>query len=512
VTDLAYGAGAGAGADGVAAEREVVQLPLTPLPLVEPAANRIPRPVAAGHWTRRYVATLVVEDALCALAAIAIGWAARLGFPNHSQVGLYLVLSIGTTLGWLLCLQITGAYELRKVSTAANEVQRVLRAALNLAGTSAIVAYLAHISVGRVFIAIVIPAGAVLQILARWAVRKGVYSRRSRGEWTSAILAVGTSESVRQLVDATRRNPLVGLTVVGACVEDAETNSEIAPGVPVLGDVRHAAALAEQVGADIVAVAGSGLGPRRIRELGWELEGTGRAMVMAPGLTEVAGPRVHVSPVEGLPLMWVDQPQFTGLARVAKRAMDIIGSSLLLVLAAPFLLLIALLVRLTSHGPALYRSTRTGINGKLITVYKFRSMFADADQRRTALLALNEVEGGVLFKMRRDPRVTPFGRLLRKFSMDELPQLLNVLGGSMSLVGPRPPLPDEVELYHAHMHRRMLVKPGLTGLWQVSGRSDLSWDEAVRLDLYYVENWSLGFDIAIIARTMWAVLRGRGAY
>jgi exopolysaccharide biosynthesis polyprenyl glycosylphosphotransferase len=476
------------------------------------APTKLPTRAPVTRWPRRYIGTLVLEDALCAMAAIAIGWALRFGFPSDAEFPVYLGFSILITLGWLLCLQVVGAYELRGVSTGTRECQRVLRAAMNLAGSSAIIAYLTHMLVARTFIAIVIPVGAVLQILARFAVRKGVYARRTRGEWTSAILAVGTSESVRHLVEVTQRNPFAGLVVIGACVEDAERSSEVAPGVPVLGDVSHAAAIAEQISADIVAVAGSGLGPRRIRELGWELEGTGRNMVMAPGLTEVAGPRVHVSPVEGLPLMWVDQPQFTGLAQLAKRGMDIVGSGLLVILGAPVLLLIWLLVRLTSSGPAVYRSVRMGVNGKLITVYKFRSMYSDAEHRRSGLLSLNEVEGGVLFKMRADPRITPFGRLLRKFSLDELPQLLNVLGGSMSLVGPRPPLPDEVERYHNHVHRRMLVKPGMTGLWQVSGRSDLSWEEAVRLDLYYVENWSLGLDVAIILRTIWAVLRSRGAY
>jgi lipopolysaccharide/colanic/teichoic acid biosynthesis glycosyltransferase len=155
---------------------------------------------------------------------------------------------------------------------------------------------------------------------------------------------------------------------------------------------------------------------------------------------------------------------------------------------------------------------RMGVHGEMITVLKFRSMYMDADKRRDELLHRNEFLGGTLFKIRRDPRVTPFGRVLRRLSLDELPQLLNVLAGSMSLVGPRPPLPDEVARYGPHVHRRLLVKPGMTGLWQVSGRSDLSWDEAVRLDLYYVENWSLTLDLAIIARTIWVVLTGRGAY
>jgi exopolysaccharide biosynthesis polyprenyl glycosylphosphotransferase len=235
-------------------------------------------------------------------------------------------------------------------------------------------------------------------------------------------------------------------------------------------------------------------------------------MVVAPELTDVAGPRVHVSPVEGLPLMWVDQPAFTGARRVVKRGLDVVGATLLLVLMGPALLIVGLVVRLTSRGPALYRSTRLGVHGRPFTVLKFRTMYVGADQSRAELLELNEFDGGILFKMRRDPRVTPIGRILRKLSIDELPQLINVIGGTMSLVGPRPPLPDEVERYGVHVRRRLLVKPGMTGLWQVSGRSDLSWEEAIRLDLYYVENWSLGLDLAIVLRTIWVVLTGRGAY
>ena len=484
-----------------------------PVPLAGRRAPAVAAREPVSAWSRRYVLTLIVTDALAAIAAIAVGWAIRFGLPSDdTAVGTYLALSGIFTLAWLLALHLAKGYDLRKVSVGPREYYVVPRAAVNLAGSVAIVAYFTHLLVARTFIALVIPVGALLQVLARYAVRRVVHTRRVRGEWTSTILAVGTRESVRHLVDVTRRNPFTGLVVVGACVEDAEPSSLLAPDVPVLGDVNHAADIAAEIGADIVAVAGSGLGPQRVRQLGWQLEGTGRNMVMAPGLTEVAGPRVHVTPVEGLPLMWVDQPQFSGLARLAKRGLDIVVASLLLLLASPFLIVVGLAVRLTSSGPAMYKSQRVGLNGQLIKVFKFRSMYADAEARRANLVEFNEVEGGVLFKMRADPRVTPIGRILRKFSIDELPQLLNVLNGTMSLVGPRPPLPDEVQRYHSHVHRRLLVKPGMTGLWQVSGRSDLSWEEAVRLDLYYVENWSLGFDLAIILRTVWAVLRSRGAY
>jgi exopolysaccharide biosynthesis polyprenyl glycosylphosphotransferase len=463
----------------------------------------------AAEWSRTVVGRLIVADVVCALIAVAIGVQARVGLAD---VHVYLANGAVLALGWLASLSIQGSYEIRRIATGTREYQSVIRAGAALAGSVAIVCYLANSIVGRTFVAIVIPIGIVLMVGTRFALRRSVYRHRRRGMWSSAILAVGTTESVQHLADIARRTPEAGLTVVGACVEDAAKGTEIAPGVPVVGGVSSAAEMAEALGVDVVAVAGSGLGPRGIRELGWALEGSGRNMVMAPGLTEVAGPRVHVSPVDGLPLMWVDQPQFTGTRRVVKRFVDVVGAAGALAVTAPLLLLIALAVRLTSRGPVIYRSTRLGQGSREITVLKFRTMVRDADKIRTNLLELNECEDGLLFKIRNDPRITKVGRFLRQFSLDELPQLFNVLTGSMSLVGPRPPLPDEVERYQGDVRRRLLVKPGLTGLWQVSGRSDLPWEESVRLDLYYVENWSLGFDFAIIARTVSAVLRRRGAY
>ena len=464
---------------------------------------------ATADWSRVLVRRLIVADLVCAFVAAGVGFVARVGLSDPK---MYVANSVVVAMAWLVSLATNGSYEVRRIATGTREYQGVVRAGVALAGSVAIVCYLVNSLVGRTFVAIVIPTGITLMVLARFTMRKSVYRHRRRGLWSSAILAVGTSEAVQHLADIARRAPEAGLLVVGACVEDAEVGAEIAPGVPVVGGVSSAAEMAESLDVDVVAVAGSGLGPRRIRELGWALEGTRRRMVMAPGLTEVAGPRVHVSPVDGLPLMWVDQPEFTGTRRVVKRVVDVLVSGAALLAVAPLLLVIALAVRLTSRGPAIYRSTRLGMGSQEITVLKFRTMVRDADRIRTQLLEYNECDDGVLFKMRRDPRVTRVGRVLRQFSLDELPQLLNVLLGSMSLVGPRPPLPEEVERYHGDVRRRLLVKPGLTGLWQVSGRSDLSWDESVRLDLYYVENWSLGFDFAIIARTVSAVLRRRGAY
>lgn len=462
-------------------------------------------------WRRRYVGGLILLDAGAIACAILLGIALRfqtVDFTSHAVPYPALCWLLG--LGWLLALQASGAYEVRHVAAGAEELKRVVRGSLLLAGCTAVVCYVGALSVARGFVGIVIPIGIVLLIMFRLGARRAVRAHRARGEWVYRIVAAGSRDGVNHLIESTQRRSHAGLRVIGACVDDADISTPLAEGVPVLGVAADAAAAAQRHGADAVALAGSTMSPYRIRELGWALEGAGRELIMSPGLTEVAGPRVHVSPVEGLPLMWVDQPQFTGLARVAKRVIDVVGSAVILLLVAPLLLVSAVAIRLDSRGPIFYRQQRVGRDGRPFAVCKFRTMVVGAHAQRAALLGRNENDGH-LFKIRRDPRVTRVGRVLRRASIDELPQLWNVLRGQMSLVGPRP-LAVEDSAYQGPARRRLLVPPGMTGLWQVSGRSDLSWDDAVRLDLYYVENWSIGFDLAIIARTLRAVLRGSGAY
>jgi exopolysaccharide biosynthesis polyprenyl glycosylphosphotransferase len=283
-------------------------------------------------------------------------------------------------------------------------------------------------------------------------------------------------------------------------------------GVPVDGDLDDVVEVVRRRGADAVAVTSAReTAAVYLRKLSWQLEGSGIELLVSPGLIEVAGPRLHIRPFVGLPLLAIEEPVFSGWKRVLKGALDRVGAALAIVLVAPVLLAIALAVKVSSPGPVLYRQERVGAYGRRYTMYKFRSMVDGADAKLAELLEQNE-GNGLLFKMRRDPRVTAVGRVLRRFSLDELPQLFNVVGGTMSLVGPRPPLPSEVERYDTSIRRRLLVKPGLTGLWQISGRSDLSWEESVRLDLRYVENWSLALDLLILWKTASAVLRSRGAY
>jgi exopolysaccharide biosynthesis polyprenyl glycosylphosphotransferase len=280
----------------------------------------------------------------------------------------------------------------------------------------------------------------------------------------------------------------------------------------VAGHLDGAAAAVRRFGADVVAVLSCPeMDGTRLRELAWELEKTGTDLCVAPALLDVAGPRTTIRPVAGLPLLHMDHPEFTGIRRVIKAMFDRTAAATALLFLSPLFIAIIAIIRLSDRGPGLFRQVRVGQDGRAFTVYKFRTMVVDAEERKSLLAGLNDSDG-VLFKMRRDPRVTAVGAWLRRYSLDELPQLLNVLIGDMSLVGPRPALPQEAALYGDHVRRRLVVKPGITGLWQVNGRSDLSWDESVRLDLRYVENWSFILDLQILWKTTSAVLRGSGAY
>lgn len=275
---------------------------------------------------------------------------------------------------------------------------------------------------------------------------------------------------------------------------------------------RAAVEAAQHAGADTIVFAPGGDGdPQQTRRLGWAMEDTDLSLMVSASLVEVAGPRLSVEPVQSLSFVRVDMPKFTGTQVVLKAITDVVGSSLLLLLLGLPMAVIALLIRRGSPGPAIFRQERVGLDGLAFQCWKFRTMSVDADAQRDALRAKHGHEGAT-FKMAVDPRVTPIGRFLRRFSIDELPQLVNVWRGEMSLVGPRPHPRDDVERYDDLAVRRLRARPGMTGLWQVSGRSDLSWDESVRLDLYYVENWSLAMDFVIMASTVSAVVGGRGAY
>jgi exopolysaccharide biosynthesis polyprenyl glycosylphosphotransferase len=460
-------------------------------------------------WRGRLLRKLVILDLV---AAVLAGFAAIIARYDGNAIYLsgvdYRWLALAVAPVWVLVLGLSGAYESRILGAGSEEFRRVANASLRLLAVFVLAGFVAKADASRTVVVGTAIGTVTFSALFRWVARKTLHNQRRRGACAHRVVVVGDLASVRGLIVSLQRVPHAGFDVVGACIPGGLTEVPEA-GVPVLGEPGQAALAATDAGADTVAVAGSGaLGDNGLRRLAWSLEGTPIDLLVAPGLTEIAGPRVAIRPVDGVPLLQIDVPQFVGWRRIIKGGFDrLLGGALLVGLAVPFVL-IGLVVRLTSTGPAFYRQTRVGRSGREFRIWKFRTMVDGAD---TMALDDNDADG-LLFKLREDPRVTWFGRFLRRWSLDELPQLFNVIRGEMSLVGPRPPVPAEVERYPEDLHRRLLVKPGLTGLWQVSGRSDLPWDECVRLDLHYVENWSVTFDLVILARTVLAVIRRDGAY
>jgi exopolysaccharide biosynthesis polyprenyl glycosylphosphotransferase len=342
--------------------------------------------------------------------------------------------------------------------------------------------------------------------------RRAVHQARRQGLLTYRTLIAGSPSHVDEVAAVLAREPWLGYRVEGAIVPGVAFCEATRSGIPVVGTTEDATQVVCETGVDVVFFAGGSLSSStQLRRIAWDLEQEAVQVIVAPSVTDVSGERVRVRPVGGLPLMHIDPPRSTDASRWAKRIFDVVGSAILLALLSPLFLVAAVAIKAHDKGPVLFRQTRTGRNGEPFPCLKFRTMVVDAETRLAELYAATGYDGG-LFKMEDDPRITGPGRWLRRFSIDELPQLVNVLRGEMSLVGPRPPLPREVESYEKDVLRRLRVRPGLTGLWQVSGRSDLSWSEAVRLDLYYVDNWSMLQDLSILAKTVRAVFGSQGAY
>ena len=472
--------------------------------VVPPAAHAAP---LARHWQRQYRRGVIVADAAVALLAGWLAFLARFGDVAGSNQE-YLFASILLPLGWIAAVALARAYETRFLFVGPDEYQRILLAAVSVIAAVSVVSFAAHLEIARGYVVVALPGLAAGTLITRYSMRKWLHHGRSvRGDYMRRVLLVGYDRAVASLGRQLHRERYHGMQVVGACVPRG-LDSGI--GVPIYGSFDEVDIAVAAAGADTVAVlACPEFDAEALRRLAWQLEKDDIDLIVAPALMDVAGPRTTIRPVDGLPLLHVEHPDLSGGRRLVKALFDRVGAGVILLLALPALIGVWLAIRLTSRGPALFSQHRVGKGGRTFRLYKFRSMHVDAEARRRHLV--NESDG-VLFKMRDDPRVTRLGRWLRRHSIDELPQLINVLLGQMSLVGPRPPLPAEVELYGDDVRRRLVVKPGLTGLWQVSGRSDLSWEESVRLDLRYVENWSLALDLLILWRTVFAVVRSSGAY
>ena len=472
----------------------------------------------AADWRRAFGRRLIASDVVVLVWVFAtahVAWAVtraeQLDDLARDPFGpAPLVVSTVLLLLWLGALAVAGTRDPVVFGSGPEEYKRILTSTLIWFAFVAFVGFMSRIQIPRSYVAVSVVFGLLLLLLNRWAWRQWLLVHRRAGLMTSRTLVVGTASSVDHLVQAADQMTHFGYRIVGACVPGA-TSSQPRRGVPIVGDLDAVVAVMQELAIDAVIITSSDqTHPDMVRRLGWELEAHDVEIIVAPSLANVAGPRVHVRPVAGLPLLHVEEPAYRGAARSSKALFDRIGATVLLLVGLPILAGAAIAIKLTDRGPVFYRQERAGRDGRPFAMIKFRSMVVGAD----AMVHTLEADTGneVMFKMRDDPRVTRVGRLLRRTSMDELPQLLNVLRGDMSLVGPRPPLISEVSGYGVDAHRRLLVRPGMTGPWQVSGRSDLDWEETVRLDLYYVENWSMVGDLLILWKTLRAVVSSDGAY
>lgn len=470
------------------------------------------------HWSRAIRRRLVITDAGAVVVSLATAQVMRYGLgwfqprPEHTLAGTTTV-SVVIAIAWIAGLTLNGSRDRRILGIGSLEYKRIFDATFSVFALLAIVSTLFTLGIARGYLIIAFPLGLFLLVFGRWAWRKWLVRRRLQGGYLLRSILVGSRESIRYMAEQLERFPFAGYRAVGACLPRAELDGEPEVyGLPVLGAFTDVATAAEAIDADSVILTSSDqLPPTAVRRIAWSLESTNLELAVAPALTEIAGPRIHIRQLAGLPLLNVAVPQYEGSKPAIKAVFDVTTAVILLVLLSPLLLVLALVVRFSSPGPAIFRQERVGLNGRTFRMLKFRTMVDGAEDRLDELRPLNE-GSGPLFKVRDDPRVTRVGRVLRRYSLDELPQLWNVLRGDMSIVGPRPPLPSEVERYEPDVRRRLLVKPGVTGPWQISGRSDLSWADGVRLDLFYVENWTLFGDLLLIWRTLRVVLGRHGAY
>ena len=486
-----------------------------------PAREESPRTASARRaidraWPRRFARRLVLTDILI-VGGVCLTFGLLLALDDY-RVALwpdgptvdYISWMAAIAVIWIFCLAAYDTRGERHVGHGVVEYRRILSASLVTFVIIAVFGFFLRTEMSRLLFFTVLPLGVFLLILSRWLWRQWLRRQQSRRNYVHRTLVLGERKKSAHIVRSIKRTHGTGFDLIGVVTGDRR-QGDTAGNVPVLGRLEDLIPIVDREGIDTLILAGSDeLQPEVLRRLGWQLADRDIQLVVAPALTDVAGPRVHARPVAGLPLVHVTYPTLEGSRRFGKRAFDIIGSGLLILLSSPLLLGVAAAVKLSSPGPILYQQERIGRRGKPFGMLKFRSMVQDADDQLASLLDAQGTSDQPLFKVTNDPRITRVGRFLRKHSFDEFPQLFNVFRGQMSLVGPRPQRPAEVALYDDEAHRRLLVKPGMSGLWQVNGRSALSWEDALRFDLYYIENWSFTQDIVILFRTVKAVVRPEG--
>jgi exopolysaccharide biosynthesis polyprenyl glycosylphosphotransferase len=467
------------------------------------------RPHLRRDPLRVYATRAVLLDLLAVTVAGITGFILRWAIPYSVEINnlSYVSLVVVVVVAWMIVLVLRGAYDTRILGVGSEEFKRVVAATATVFGAVAIFVFALKLDLSRGFVLITFAVGIALLLVVRWGLRSWLRHERRYGNYLHRTVVVGAEPARTEIVDLLDRDPVAGFTVVDEIFEPP-FDVDGAGLDQWLDEVMTRISL---VDADTVAVAGSpAVGQQVIQRLSWRLEGPRVDLLVAPNVGDIAGPRVTMRMAADLPLLHLDEPHLTGPKRAIKRTLDIVFGAVLFVLFFPFMLVAAIATKLSSRGPVFYFQERVGRGGQIIKVAKIRTMHVGSDQKRDAIIGAPDEE--ILDRYRKDPRITSVGRVLRRWSIDEMPQVVAVIAGTMSLVGPRPVLVDEMPLLGDADHRRHLTKPGLTGLWQVSGRKSVDWDERMRLDLDYVENWSPALDLVIVAKTVKAVLVGDGAY
>lgn len=479
--------------------------------------------VGRDAWERRHTIRLAMTDLVVLVGAVSAALFIRFDSGDEAgEVGPfgfgYYPLGMALAAVWWISLIAYRSRDQRLFGEDAEEYRRVIRATVFTFSLLALVSLLLKADFSRGYLAIAFPVGMVGLLASRKVWRVWLRKQRYRGRGLARVLTIGGVKSSGDIAREFDADKAAGFRVTGVWVPDKHQSKPewLAHGnrfIPVLGTERTLADAITISNANTVIVTDTEhLGHEGIRDLMWHLEGTGIDLMVSPNMIAVAGARLHMRGVADMLFVHLEEPQYASAGAWPKALFDRLGAAGLLFVLSPLMLATACAVKLSSSGPVFFHQERIGRDGTPFRMIKFRSMRSGADAELRGLLDAQGTAGTPLFKIADDPRITSVGNVLRRFSIDELPQLLNVLKGDMSLVGPRPQQAAEVELYDDAAHRRLHVRPGMTGLWQVSGRSDLSWDEAIRLDVSYVENWSLTGDLAILWRTVRAVISSNGAY
>ncbi|GAA1745132.1 sugar transferase [Rothia terrae] len=473
-------------------------------------------------WHPKIVAALYAVDTLAILITLVVAHFVSFGLRDAPVLGRsetdWNYFMVGPVIGilWFIALHISDSRNVRHLGQGNDEYRLVTKATTYFFCLIVIFSYLTTVDFARSYIIVAYPIGILLLLIGRWCLRRFLVAFRDRGRALTRVMILSDASSGEHLYTTLKAGQQSGLSPAAFYLSGEAQGTTISEDhdLPILGyshDAEDILAAVRQNNIHAVALgSGHGLTPQELRRLGWELAAWHISLILAPATTDIAGPRIKTQPLNGVPLIHVSTPRLEGFPAFLKRTLDIVASGLGLIVLSPLLVVVALMVK-KDGGPIFFFQERVGYRGRPFHMIKFRSMVTNAEELKKELMSQNE-GNGILFKMADDPRITKIGKFIRKYSIDELPQLWNVFVGDMSLVGPRPPLPSEVAQYEEDAYRRLLVKPGITGLWQVSGRSNLSWEESIRLDLYYVDNWSVIGDFVILFRTVRAVFAKDGAY